>query len=265
MRIASPEIATPAPRLPSELAEAVGEQERRFSGRLALWVHDLRRGETYGLRAEEPFRPASTIKLFVLLEVLRQCERGALRLDERIVLGPEDMVTGSGVLKDLSPGLSLSIRDVASLMIILSDNVAANLLIGRLGTAAINRSARDLGFHSTRLSGKFFRHPRLLSTSTAGDLGRLMMGIARRTVLSPAASGTMLDILRREQDHHIVGRFLPQDQPSTSPRGPAWLVAVPREVVLAHRLEDVGDQGALGAGARGMLDAARRARDGRPT
>jgi beta-lactamase class A len=188
-------------------------------------VHDLRHRETYGLRAEEPFPPASTIKLFILRELFRQVEIGRVSLAEDIVLHRADIVPGTGVLKDLDPGFRLRLADAAMLMVTVSDNVATNLLIDRLGTRAINRATREAGYTNTRLSGKLYRRHRLRSTTTASDLGRLMLEIARLRAISRAASLTMLDMLHREQFDHIVGRLLPSRPVEHPGHGTGWKIA----------------------------------------
>jgi beta-lactamase class A len=216
---------TATPPLPPPLAGIVACEEDRFSGALAVWVHDLRRRETYGLRADEPFDPGSTVKLFVLLELFRQAEVAALTLDEEIELRERDMVDGSGVLKDLTPGLRLTLRDVATLMITVSDNVAANMLITRLGLGAINRGARAAGARCTHLAGPVLRRRQGHSFTTARDLGGLVTRLARRTAVSPAASREMVDILARETSDNIVGRYLPEAGVGGRPLRRAWRVA----------------------------------------
>jgi beta-lactamase class A len=212
----APRLSTPPP--PEPLARQVGVLEAGFSGVLALWVHDLRHRETYGLRSDEPFPPASTIKLFVLREVFRQIEAGCASSSEELVLRRSDVVPGTGVLKDLTPGLRLRLEDAATLMVTVSDNVATNLLIDRLGTAAINRATREAGFAGTELSGRLYHNGSRRSTTTAADVGRLMLEVARRRAVSRAACAAMLGILRRSQSRDIVGRFLPPE-PAGGPRG----------------------------------------------
>lgn len=197
--------------LPEPLARATRRLELGFSGVLALWVHDLRKGETFALRSDETFHPASVIKLFVLREFFRQVEAGVVRPADEVLVRPHDVVPGSGVLKDLEPGLRLRLGDAVTLMITVSDNVATNLVIDRLGTAAINRSTREAGYVDTQLGGKLYHAHERRSTITARDAGRLMLEIARRRAVSHAASTAMLDMLRRSQSRDIVGRYLPVD------------------------------------------------------
>lgn len=223
------------PPLPAPLAAAVADLEQGFSGTVAVWVHELATGETYGLRAEETFPPASTIKLFILRELFRQVEMGTAGLAEELIMARGDIVPGSGVIKDLTPGLRLSLRDAATLMVTVSDNTATNLVIGRLGTRAINRATVEAGFTSTRLGGKLFKGRGLLSSTTARDLGTLMTAIARRRAVSRQASAAMLDILRREQYDTIVGRFLPQDQEALAEDRKTWKIASKSGSIKHHR------------------------------
>jgi beta-lactamase class A len=206
--------------LPEPLARRLRCLEDDFSGVFGLWAHDLRHRRTYELRAHDTFPAASTIKLFVLHELLRQVEAGRLSLTDEVVMRRPDVVPGSGVLKDLTPGVRLSLRDAAMLMVTVSDNVASNLVIERLGVAAINRGVRACGCARTRLGGKLFRTRAPISASTPRDLAWLMLSIARRRAVSPSASSLMRDILDREQSDLIVGRLLPT---GSSPA--AWRIA----------------------------------------
>jgi len=192
---------------------------------MGLWVHDVDRRQTYGLRAEEQFPPASTIKLFVLRELFRQVEAGRVSLADQVVMQQRDVVPGTGVLKDLWPGLRLRLGDAGMLMVTVSDNTATNLLIDRLGTRAINRGIREAGYLDTYLAGKLYRSRRSVSATTARDLGALMLAIARGRAVSRAASSAMLDILRRERSDEIVGRFLPFTPADTEQPRPHWRVA----------------------------------------
>jgi beta-lactamase class A len=225
-----------AGRLPPRLAGCVEEIERDFSGTVALWCQDFTGRRTFGLRATQRFDPASTIKLFVLRELYRQRDAGLLRLDETLTMGRHDVVPGSGVLKDLTPDrVSLTLHDLATLMVTVSDNVATNLLIGRLGAPAVNRGAREAGFENTFLRGKLLKGRTRRSYSTPHDLGTLMTQIARRQAVSRGASNEMLDILRREQSDFIVGRFLPYSSEELEQERQPWKIASKSGSIKGHR------------------------------
>ncbi|MBO0701753.1 MAG: serine hydrolase [Candidatus Dormibacteraeota bacterium] len=224
------------PPLPPRLAGRVEAIEREFTGTVALWCHDLTTRRTFGLRATQRFDPASTIKLFILRELYRQRDAGQLRLDETLTVARHDVVPGSGVLKDLTPGrVSLTLHDLATLMVTVSDNVATNLLIGRLGASAVNRGARLAGFEDTFLRGKLFKGRTRSSHTTPRDLGALMTQIARRQAVSRPASNEMLDILRREQSDFIVGRFLPYTREELEQDRQPWKIASKSGSIKGHR------------------------------
>lgn len=246
--------------LPARLAGRVEAIERDFSGTVALWCHDFTTRRTFGLRSGERFDPASTIKLFILRELYRQREAGLLRLHETVTMRRSDLVPGSGVLKDLTPDrVSLTLHDLATLMVTVSDNVATNLLIGRLGAPAVNRGAREAGFQDTFLRGKLFKARTRTSHTTARDLGTLMTQIARRQAVSREASGEMLDILRREQSDFIVGRFLPYTKEELEQDRQPWKIASKSGSIKGHRhdvalVEGHGHRYVLALMSRGAED-----------
>jgi beta-lactamase class A len=171
-----------------------------FSGVFGVWAHALASGETIQWNAQEVFPAASTIKLPILYEVYRQASEGRFRLTDTLTATAEEIVGGSGVLKDLTPGLTLSIRDLATLMIAVSDNTAANLLIDQVGIDSVNHSLQDLGLRATVLEHKLMRAApgASVNRSTPAELGHLMTLIATHAVLTPAACEELLEILRRQ-------------------------------------------------------------------
>ncbi|HEX4841307.1 MAG TPA: serine hydrolase [bacterium] len=186
----------------------------QFSGALGLWSHSLISGETIAWNAEDVFPSASTIKLPILYEVYRQAGDKRFHLMDTRTVEATDVVPGSGILKDLTPGVTLSIRDLATLMIVVSDNTSANLLIDLIGIEAVNRAMKALGLHATVLGHKFFRAPEgaVPNSSTPVDLGRLLVQISRHKVLTPAACEEMLRVLRQQHyTDHITRKIVDYD------------------------------------------------------
>ena len=141
--------------LDAKFRAAVGEVEAGLDGVLGLALKDLETGRTFFINEREVFPQASSIKIAVLFEVFKQAEEGRLKLDEFIALEEGRKVEGSGVLFHLGrPSLSLSVRDLAVLMVVLSDNTATNLLIDRAGLEAVNARLDALGLPKTRLRRK---------------------------------------------------------------------------------------------------------------
>src|SRR5574337_502763 len=185
---------------PPPVLQGIQRLAAQFSGVLGVWSQSLVGGETIEWNAEDGFPSASSIKLPILYEVYRQAGDKRFHLTDTRTVEATDVVPGSGILKDLTPGVTLSIRDLATLMIVVSDNTAANLLIDLVGTEAVNRSMKTLELRATVLGHKFFRAPAgaAPNSSTPADLGRLLVQIARHRVLTPAACEEMLQILRQQ-------------------------------------------------------------------
>ncbi|WP_324715735.1 serine hydrolase [Carboxydochorda subterranea] len=203
-------------------------------------------------RAREPFAAASVIKLPILCEVWRQARAGRLSLGDRIRLTAEDQVGGSGVLKDLTPGLELSVRDLAVLMISVSDNTATNMLIDRIGgPEPVNAFAAQLGLEQTLLAGKLQVRPEqygplqrkgLRSTTSPEDMARLLALLHRAAVpgLSEGDHWEILDILTRQQHLPSIGRYLPFDPDSVEDREPVGAVVGSKSGSIRGVRNDVG-------------------------
>ncbi len=120
--------------------------QRQFRGVLGVAARDLASGAEIRHNVNDVFSAASCIKVPVLVEVFRQVEAGHLSLDEPIPYTAAHRVPGSGVLKDLTVGRAMPLRDAVTLMIIISDNTATNMLIDAVGgVGPVNRTMTALG------------------------------------------------------------------------------------------------------------------------
>jgi beta-lactamase class A len=182
-----------------------------FSGTAGVWARSLDTGEEIAWQADESFPAASTIKVPILCEVFRQAGEGRFALADTRTLTAGDQVGGSGILKDLTPGLALTVKDLATLMIVISDNTATNMLIDLVGLDEVNAFCDRLGLHGTRLEFRVQRAPeaaRVMNRSTPADLGLLMSMIARGEILTPQACQAMLVILDRQHFTDNITRRL---------------------------------------------------------
>ena len=129
------------PELASRLAalEAAGDDE------IGLYLREPGEGgERFGWRHDESWYLASLIKVPVAVELLARVEAGELALDETLMLRERDYVDGAGPTNWAEPGTPLSLGELLEPMLTESDNTATDLLIGRLGLAAVNERARAL-------------------------------------------------------------------------------------------------------------------------
>lgn len=205
---------------PPSIERRLSDLLSSFRGVMGVAANDLETGEEIAVNADTRFPTASTIKVAVMVEAFHQAGRGDLRFDSPITLRDEDKVGGAGVLNGLHAGLTLTVADLIHLMIVLSDNTATNLLVGRLGTARINERLSALGLTNTKLFRPTFRdgqaevHPELerefgLGMTTPREMSRLMAMIAEGKVVNADASSAMLATLRRQQDRAMIPRLLP--------------------------------------------------------
>ena len=103
---------------------------------------------------DEIFPAASMIKLFILWEFFRQVEENKLDPNQKISLTNCKKVFGCGVIDHLNTSASLTLGDLATLMIIVSDNSATNFLIDLLGFENINQTCQKEGWGNTKLQRK---------------------------------------------------------------------------------------------------------------
>lgn len=200
----------------SGLADARFEVERiirKALGRVGLVARALATGEEIQWGAGERFPAASLIKLPVLVEALRQQQEGALSLDETVPIRPEDRVGGFGVLKEMPSLATLSLRDLLGLMIVVSDNTAANLCIARVGMAAVNSACRSLGFGGTILQRKMMdvnaRERGQDNFTTPADMAALLEMLAAGRILTPAGCAFAIEIMKRQQVNDRLPLLLP--------------------------------------------------------
>jgi beta-lactamase class A len=141
-----------APRTIDTLITAeVRRQLDLLSATTSVAAVHLGSGRMVEVRADVPMNTMSTIKIPIMLLAYRDAEAGRLNLDERVTLREEDMRGGTGLLRRLVPGATLTYRDLIDHMIITSDNTATEALIVKLGMDRINGMLRELGFRETRL------------------------------------------------------------------------------------------------------------------
>ena len=213
-----PRPATPNGGDADVLGGAIRDIAASFSGTLGLAAQDLMTATSLTHNAGTVFPTASVIKLPILLELARQVAEGRYAWTDRVTLEPTNRVPGSGVLHDLDDRIDLTVRDWATLMIVLSDNTAANQCIDLVGVGDVNASLRRWGCGSTTLHRKVASaadpEEPYFGTGTPADFARLLVGLARGMLLPSEPTSAALDILRRQQHTDLLGRFLPFDPDS---------------------------------------------------
>lgn len=175
----------------------------------------IARGARLEINPAQVFPSASLIKVPILYEIMRQAAGGELSLEEEITVRSENRVGGAGILTELRPDIPMTIRELAHLMIVLSDNTATNLLIDRIGLEAVNRTLAHLGLSATILRRRMMdfeaaREGRENMTSAA-DMAQMLAILTNSTGVPPAYGALMLDILKRQQVRDKLPFYLPED------------------------------------------------------
>ena len=192
------------------LEKRIAAELYSYQGKMSVFADDLQ-GHTVEVGADEEFETASTIKVYLLAALYLQASRGRADLEQEIAYEASQYVDGSGMLRALGVGAKLKVRDVATMMIICSDNIATNMLIDYLGLDAINACIRELGFARTRLHNALhFDRYHTLGTTTPREYAALFARIAKGELVSPEASAQMLHILRQQHYNTMLTRDFPQ-------------------------------------------------------
>ncbi len=197
-----------------------------YAGKMSIYVNDLK-GNTIEMGIDEKFETASCIKSFILADLFKQVEDGTKDLYEKLIYTKENYINGSGVIQSLNEGLEMTAINFATLMIIVSDNVATNILIDYLGIDHINKTIQELGFKDTILHNKIdFEKYDKLGTTTPRDYGRLFELIAKKELISEEVSNKMLDILKKQHYNSMIVRDFPQYYLDSEDTGDEELVYV---------------------------------------
>lgn len=152
---------------------------------------------------EEVFSSASLIKVPILIESFRQSEKGQIDLYEYVKVPQSEWVEGSGVIQALSSDLQLKVIDLLTLMIIVSDNIATNILIELLGMDEINNCMKRLGMKNSELNRKMMDFSALEkghdNRTTAADMVACLKAIDNSNFLSRENSVQALQIMEKQQ------------------------------------------------------------------
>jgi beta-lactamase class A len=193
-----------------------------FQGTVTLYARNLTTGTTVDIHGSEPVRTASTIKLPILCSIFDAVSRGKAKWDEPLTVTAAEKVNGSGVIgTELSDGVQLPLRDVAHLMIVLSDNTATNMILERFGSDMVNAYLDRIGITSTRsmrkilgaaapnpsAAGKLPENQKYgLGKSTPHDMVTILEKLEHGEIVSAEASKEILAVLKRCQDNTGMAR-----------------------------------------------------------
>lgn len=158
---------------------------------------------------------ASSIKIAVLANLYLQAQQGKLNLSGEYEVRKEDLVPGSDIMLGLTPGVTrLTLRDLATVMVAVSDNSATNVLIDRLGMDNVNAMLEGLGLHATRLRRKMMdlkaADEGRENVSTPHEMMTLLETIYAGKLLNKEMTADFLKLLSTHKESSIL-QALPDD------------------------------------------------------
>jgi beta-lactamase class A len=234
---------------PGQARAAVAAVAAACSGHVGLTARHLGTGEELTWHPEAVIQTASSVKVAIHAEVLRQARLGLVSPAAPVATRADDLTGGSGVLSVLRPGLSCTVADLCTLMIVVSDNTATNMLIDLLGGVdAVNRGVASLGYPEIRLDHKIGLLPpplvvpsppprassdAPLATATPAAFCRLMATLHAGEVVDRAASQEIITTLRYQQDQARFPRAYLELAAPGSPDGT-------QSLAIAHKTGYVG-------------------------
>ncbi|WP_313891081.1 serine hydrolase [Psychrobacillus sp.] len=221
---------------------------KETTGSFGVAVQHLQTGEKASINPTQLYQMASSFKIPILATLLRDVDRGKLSLADQIEIGETDYVPGSGVLTQLSLGVKVTIKDLAMLMIIVSDNIATDRILRLVGVENVSAYMKELGLVNLHInqscwelicvglgidvksytpeaaeqlrarkftsdsfdkSSLVFQVDQRSNASTPEDMNHLLEMIFNKEILTEDLCDTMLDILSKQQFNGRIPYLLP--------------------------------------------------------
>jgi beta-lactamase class A len=209
------------------LMNDVSEIFASAKGTFAVAYKNLTTGESLLINEHDIFHAASTMKTPVMVEVFKQVSEGKFSLDDSLVLKNDfkSIVDGSPFALDSASdseknlyehiGEKRSIDSLVYDMIIVSSNLATNMIIELVDAKNVTTTLRDLGANDMRVlrgveDGKAYEKG-MNNVTSAFDLMLLFEKIAKRELVTPEASERMERILLDQKFNEIIPAYLPKN------------------------------------------------------
>ena len=219
-RAASAQTSPPPPTekqtvLWMKLEKSILDIDRGLDGVMGVAIVDLTDGHKYLLHANDVYPQASSIKICVLAELYRQAQQGKLKLTDLYTVNAADLVQDSDIMGGLTPGVTqITLRDLATMMVAVSDNSATNVLIDRVGMDNVNAFLKAQGLRDTRLRRKMMDLKAAAegreNVSTPNEMLNLLQALYRDEILNQEMTADFFKVLSTHKDSWIP-RHLPDD------------------------------------------------------
>ena len=196
-----------------KLESQIQEIDQHLDGVMGIAIEDLTTGDHFFLHENEVFAQASSIKITVLANLYLQAQQGKLKLTDLYTVQSADLVPDSDIMNGLTPGVTrVTLRDLATMMIAVSDNSATNVLIDKVGMQNVNAMLDSLGLSHTRLRRKMMDLDAAKqgreNISTPREMMQLLDAIYHGKVLNKESTADFFKMLSTGK-----ASFIPRDLP----------------------------------------------------
>jgi beta-lactamase class A len=218
----APAAAPPLQRLQATIETLT----RSINAAWGIYVKSLETGEEVAVNADRQMETMSTIKIPLMIEVFEQAKAGKFRLTDKYTFVAADSQPGTGTIQRLDPGATMTVKDLVTMMIIVSDNTATEVLYRMVGgPEAVNARMDALGLKNTRamsIPSRWFAQLRSAASTeqfyrdgkfpfgwtTAREMGRLLELMERGTLVDKTSSDSMLQIMRAQLYRTRIPRYV---------------------------------------------------------
>ncbi|HWY22390.1 MAG TPA: serine hydrolase [Candidatus Acidoferrum sp.] len=206
-----------------KLESAIHDVDQHLDGVMGVAIEDLKTGDQFFLHENEVFAQASSIKITVLANLYLQAQQGKLKLTDVYTVQASDLVPDSDIMGGLTPGVTrITLRDLATMMVAVSDNSATNVLIDRVGMENVNAMLDSLELAHTRLRRKMMDLEAAKqgreNISTPREMMTLLEDIHKGKVLNKESIADFFKVLSTNKNSWIP-RDLPADVKSANKPG----------------------------------------------
>ena|GEM_PF-860251 len=196
-----------------EMVVSLEELASAYSGHVGIYIKDMETGKIWEYNPDRLFPSASLIKVPIMIAVCDKVKRGEISLDTQIKLTRRDRAGGSGSLKWVREGTTLSVMEIIYKMITESDNTATKMLIDYAGMEYFQRAFEEMGLVRTKIypeglsltSGPVARE----NYTTAREMAALMERIYLGEMVDRSSSEFMLDVLKHNKSRSRLRKGLP--------------------------------------------------------
>ena len=216
--------AQPAPL--QRLEASIQRTVRSINATWGIYVKSLETGEEIAIDADRRMETMSTIKIPLMVEAFEQIKAGKFKLADKYTFVEADSQPGTGTIQRLDPGAVMTVKDLITMMIVVSDNTATEVLYRMVGGPdVVNARLDTLGLTNTRamnVPSKWFpalraaptteqfyregKHP--FGVSTPREMGRLLEMMERGTLVDKPSSDLMLRIMRGQLYRTRIPRYV---------------------------------------------------------